>query len=200
VQSSPLSVVERAAKRTFDVLFALTALVLLSPILLIVAVAIKLDSHGPVLFLQRRRGHANRPFRIVKFRSMSVLEDGAEIRQATAVDPRVTRVGAFIRTFSIDELPQFLNVLKGDMSVVGPRPHAIAHDDLYDRLIAEYASRRYVKPGVTGWAQIHGHRGETLTVEAMEQRVQYDRWYIDNWSLWLDLKIAIRTVFALRGY
>ncbi len=161
--------------------------------------AIKLDSDGPVFFLQRRRGHDNRPFRIIKFRSMSVLEDGQSIRQATEADPRITRMGSFIRATSIDELPQFFNVLRGDMSVVGPRPHAVAHDDVYDRLIDEYASRRHVKPGVTGWAQVQGHRGETPTVESMQERVACDLWYINNWSLWLDLKIVARTVFSLRG-
>jgi putative colanic acid biosynthesis UDP-glucose lipid carrier transferase len=199
VQSPPLGLFERAAKRSFDILFSLLALIILFPIFLVVAMAIKLDSEGPVFFLQRRRGHDDRPFRIIKFRSMTVMEDGQNIAQATRADPRVTRVGAFIRAYSIDELPQFLNVLAGDMSVVGPRPHAVAHDDVYDRLIDEYASRRHVKPGLTGWAQIHGHRGETPTVESMQKRVAYDLWYINNWSLWLDLKIVARTVFSLRG-
>lgn len=199
VQSPPLVPVERLAKRAFDIVFATFALIALSPILIVVAIAIKLDSRGPVFFLQRRRGHANRPFRIVKFRSMTVLEDGETIRQATRSDLRVTRVGAFIRAYSIDELPQFWNVLCGDMSVVGPRPHALAHDDAYDRLIADYASRRHVKPGVTGWAQINGFRGETPTLDLMQRRIKHDLWYIDNWSIWLDMRIAIRTVFSLRG-
>lgn len=199
VQSPPLVLVERVVKRAFDIAFSIFALALLSPMLLIVAVAIKLDSNGPVIFVQRRRGHANEPFRIFKFRSMSVLEDGDTIRQATKLDARVTRVGAFIRAYSIDELPQFWNVLIGDMSVVGPRPHAVAHDDVYDGLIAEYASRRHVKPGVTGWAQVQGFRGETPTIDLMEKRIQHDLWYMDNWSLWLDIKIVVRTMFALRG-
>jgi len=199
VQSPPLVAVERVVKRAFDIAFSIAALALLSPMLLIVAVAIKLDSAGPVMFLQRRRGHANQPFRIFKFRSMTVLEDGDTIRQATKSDARVTRVGAFIRAYSIDELPQFWNVLMGEMSVVGPRPHAVAHDDVYDGLIAEYASRRHVKPGVTGWAQVQGFRGETPTIELMEKRIHHDLWYIDNWSLWLDIKIVVRTMFALRG-
>lgn len=199
VQSSPLGPVERTAKRGFDILFSIVALIILAPMLLLVAIAIKLDSTGPALFIQRRLGHGNQPFRIIKFRSMTVLEDGETIRQATSSDARVTRVGAFIRAYSIDELPQFLNVLRGDMSVVGPRPHAVAHDNIYDPLITEYASRRHVKPGVTGWAQVQGFRGETPTVDLMERRVQHDRWYIDNWSLWLDTKIVIRTLFALRG-
>ena len=199
VQRPPLYLAERVAKRIFDIAFSLVALVFLSPLFLIIAAAIKIDSAGPVFFLQRRRGHANRQFRIVKFRSMTVMEDGDNIRQATRSDLRVTRVGAFIRASSIDELPQFWNVLRGEMSVVGPRPHAVAHDDVYDRLIEEYASRRHVKPGITGWAQTRGYRGETPTVEAMEQRVLHDLWYMDNWSFWLDIKIVMRTIFTLRG-
>ena len=199
VQSPPLGMFERAAKRSFDIVFALLALVFLLPIFLVVAVAIKLDSDGPVFFLQRRRGHDNRQFRIIKFRSMTVLEDGPSILQARAADPRVTRMGSFLRAYSIDELPQFLNVLAGHMSVVGPRPHAVAHDDVFDRLIVEYAARRHVKPGLTGWAQIQGHRGETPTVESMQERVAFDLWYINNWSLWLDFKIVARTMFSLRG-
>ncbi|WP_296433111.1 sugar transferase, partial [Rhizobium sp. UBA1881] len=137
-------------------------------------------------------------FRILKFRSMSVMEDSGVIRQATRNDARVTRVGAFIRSTSIDELPQFWNVLRGEMSVVGPRPHALAHDDLYGTLIAQYASRRHVKPGLTGWAQINGHRGETPTVDRMADRVRHDIWYINNWSLWLDLRIVVMTAIGLR--
>ena len=200
VQSEPLGMLERIMKRSFDVIFASLALLFLSPMLLVVAAAIRIDSPGPIFFQQRRRGHANRPFQIIKFRSMTVMEDGPDIRQATKADPRITRVGAYIRAFSIDELPQFLNVIRGDMSVVGPRPHAVAHDDVYDRMIAEYAARRHVKPGVTGWAQVNGYRGETPTIEAMQQRVSHDLWYIDNWSVWLDVKIVVRTMFALRGH
>jgi putative colanic acid biosynthesis UDP-glucose lipid carrier transferase len=199
VQSPPLGWAERATKRSFDIGFSLTAILCLSPMLLIVALAVKLETTGPVFFRQRRLGYANQPFRIVKFRSMSVMEDSHDVRQATKHDPRITRVGAFIRASSIDELPQFWNVLRGEMSVVGPRPHAVAHDNIYDQLIVQYASRRYVKPGLTGWAQVMGSRGETPTVEAMEQRVAHDLWYIDNWSMWLDIKIVLRTALALRG-
>lgn len=199
VQSPPLTVVERAAKRGFDIVFSVLALAALAPTFIIVAIAIKCDSAGPVLFWQRRRGHGNRLFRIAKFRSMSVMEDHGEVKQATKADPRITRVGRFIRRSSIDELPQFWNVLKGEMSVVGPRPHAVAHDDVYDQLIEQYANRRHVKPGLTGWAQVKGYRGETPTVETMQQRVHHDLWYIDNWSLWLDAKIVMRTIFALKG-
>lgn len=200
VQSAPLGPVERMIKRGFDLTFATAALILLSPMLILVAIAIKLDSQGPVFFFQRRLGRGNDQFSIVKFRSMRVLEDGPMVRQATRGDARITRVGAFIRATSIDELPQFWNVLRGEMSVVGPRPHAVAHDEYFDTLIAEYASRRHVKPGITGWAQVNGSRGETPTVDLMEQRVRHDRWYIDNWSLWFDIKIVIRTFFALRGH
>jgi exopolysaccharide biosynthesis polyprenyl glycosylphosphotransferase len=168
------------------------------PICLVIAIAIKLDSSGPVFFVQSRKGYSGRPFRILKFRSMTVLEDEGDIRQATRNDPRVTRVGAFIRSASLDELPQFWNVLRGEMSVVGPRPHAMAHDDLYGTLIAQYASRRHVKPGLTGWAQINGHRGETPTVDKMADRVRHDIWYINNWSLWLDLRIIFSTVLSMR--
>ncbi len=194
----PLGLYERGLKRAFDVIFSVTALTAMLPICLIVAIAIKLDSPGPVFFLQSRKGYSGRSFRIVKFRSMSVMEDAADIRQATRNDPRVTRVGAFIRSSSIDELPQFWNVLKGDMSVVGPRPHALAHDNLYGALIAQYASRRHVKPGLTGWAQINGHRGETPTIEKMADRVRHDIWYINNWSLWLDLRIVLSTALGLK--
>jgi putative colanic acid biosynthesis UDP-glucose lipid carrier transferase len=198
VYRPPLGTVERSMKRTFDVVFSIGALTVMLPICVVIAIAIKLDSRGPVFFVQSRKGYSSRPFRILKFRSMSVMEDSGDIRQATRNDPRITRVGAFIRSTSIDELPQFWNVLRGEMSVVGPRPHALAHDDLYDTLIAQYASRRHVKPGVTGWAQINGHRGETPTVEKMADRVRHDIWYINNWSLWLDLKIVTLTALGLK--
>jgi Undecaprenyl-phosphate glucose phosphotransferase len=194
----PLDLYERGLKRVFDIAFSIAALVVMVPICVAVAIAIKLDSKGPVFFMQSRKGYSGRPFRILKFRSMSVMEDSAEIRQATRDDPRVTRVGAFIRSSSLDELPQFWNVLRGEMSVVGPRPHALAHDDLYGTLIAQYASRRHVKPGLTGWAQINGYRGETPTIDKMADRVRHDIWYINNWSLWLDLRIVFLTVLSLQ--
>ncbi len=196
-QRPPLSLCESAIKRLFDISFSATCLLALSPMMLAVAVAIKLDSPGPVLFRQVRKGYGGRPFRIVKFRSMTVLEDGPEVRQATRGDDRITRVGAFIRSTSLDELPQFWNVLRGDMSVVGPRPHALAHDDYFDTQIGEYVFRRHVRPGLTGWAQINKCRGETPDIEKMEERVHHDLWYINNWSLWLDVKIILRTVFQL---
>ncbi|MFN7023124.1 MAG: exopolysaccharide biosynthesis polyprenyl glycosylphosphotransferase [Pseudorhizobium sp.] len=197
-QRPPLSLYESSLKRLFDLFFALTSLLALSPLLLIIAVAIKLDSHGPVFFKQTRKGYDGHTFRIFKFRSMHVMEDGVHVQQATRRDPRVTRVGAFIRSTSIDELPQFWNVLKGEMSVVGPRPHALAHDDYFDAQIGEYVFRRHVKPGLTGWAQINKCRGETPDLQKMEERVRHDLWYINNWSFWLDVKIICRTVFQLQ--
>jgi len=194
LQRPPLSAYERAAKRVMDIVIAMCALIVLLPLLLLVALAIKIDSPGPVLFRQNRRGFNGKRFVIFKFRSMSVLEDGASIRQARAADGRVTRVGAFIRRCSIDELPQFFNVLHGEMSIVGPRPHAIAHDDYFLRQIENYAFRHHVKPGITGWAQAHGFRGETETLQKMQQRVEYDLWYINNWSIWIDLLILLRTI------
>ncbi len=193
----PLDLYERALKRMFDVAFSIAALVLMFPICAVVAMAIKLDSRGPIFFTQSRKGYSGRAFRIFKFRSMSVMEDSTNVRQATRNDPRVTRVGGFIRSTSLDELPQFWNVLRGDMSVVGPRPHALVHDDLYGALIAQYASRRHVKPGLTGWAQINGCRGETPTLDRMADRVHHDLWYINNWSPWLDLKIVLLTMIGV---
>lgn len=196
-QRPPLRLYERGLKRVFDITFSLLALLSLFPLLIVVAIAIKLDSKGPVLFRQLRKGHGGRPFRILKFRSMSVLEETGEIRQATRNDCRVTRIGALLRSSSIDELPQFWNVLRGEMSIVGPRPHALAHDDLYDTQIAKYAFRRHVKPGLTGWAQVNNCRGETPNIEKMEERVFHDLWYINNWSFWLDIKIVLRTAIQI---
>ena len=170
------------------------ALVALAPLLALVAALIKLVSRGPVLFMQTRNGFNGRPFRMCKFRTMSVLEDGPIIRQATKDDPRVTWLGRLLRRTNLDELPQLFNVIAGQMSLVGPRPHAAAHNSEYERLIADYAYRYHVKPGITGWAQINGFRGETRTLDLMEKRVELDRWYIENWSYWLDLKIILRTL------
>jgi undecaprenyl-phosphate galactose phosphotransferase/putative colanic acid biosynthesis UDP-glucose lipid carrier transferase len=163
----------------------------------IAAIAIKLDSPGPVLFRQRRIGFNSRDFVIFKFRTMSVMEDGPVIQQARRRDARVTRVGKILRQSSIDELPQLFNVLAGQMSLVGPRPHAIAHDDHYGDLLSEYALRHHVKPGITGWAQVNGYRGQIVKVEQMKTRVEHDLWYINNWSFLLDLKIAILTCFEV---
>ncbi|MBN9447724.1 MAG: sugar transferase, partial [Bosea sp.] len=159
-----------------------------------------IDSKGPVLFLQRRYGFNQEPFRIFKFRTMTTTDDGAVIRQATRGDPRITRVGRHLRRYNLDELPQLINVIAGQMSLVGPRPHALAHDREYQRKIALYARRHNVKPGITGWAQVNGLRGETDTDEKMARRVAYDHWYIDNWSFWLDLAILLRTLFSPRAF
>jgi putative colanic acid biosynthesis UDP-glucose lipid carrier transferase len=194
MQRPPRSMSELALKRVVDVTIASSALLLSLPLLPLVAIAIKLDSRGPVLFWQTRRGFNGKPFRIAKFRSMGVLEDGDNIRQATRGDARVTRVGKWLRQSSIDEIPQLFNVLRGEMSLVGPRPHAVAHDDHFIETVEDYAYRHHVKPGMTGWAQVHGYRGETPTQDAIERRVEYDRWYIANWSVWLDLAIMVRTV------
>jgi Undecaprenyl-phosphate glucose phosphotransferase len=195
----PLSGTERAAKRFFDVSLATAGLALLAPLMVITALLVKLDSHGPVFFRQSRNGFNGLAFNIFKFRTMHVLEDGPEVRQATLNDPRVTRVGRWLRRSSIDELPQLLNVILGHMSLVGPRPHATSHNTEYENLIANYAFRHHVKPGLTGWAQVNGHRGETRLIEQMERRVEHDLWYINNWSPMLDLRIVMQTVVvALR--
>jgi undecaprenyl-phosphate galactose phosphotransferase/putative colanic acid biosynthesis UDP-glucose lipid carrier transferase len=193
LQRAPLSSFEQSYKRAFDVVGALIALTLLSPLMLLTAAAIKLDSRGPVLFKQKRNGFNGRTFTIFKFRSMHVLEDGAVIQQATRNDPRCTRLGQWLRQTSIDELPQLLNVLLGDMSLVGPRPHAVAHNSEYQKVVSNYAFRHHMKPGITGWAQINGYRGETKTIDLMEQRIEHDIWYVNHWSPWLDLRILLRT-------
>ena len=151
-------------------------------------------------FCERRYGFNQEPFRIVKFRTMTAMEDNANLISATRFDPRVTRIGAFLRRTSIDELPQLLNVLAGDMSLVGPRPHALAHDQRYEGRIARYARRHNVKPGITGWAQVCGLRGEIATEEKMRRRVEHDLYYVDNWSLWLDIKIIAMTIFSAKAH
>jgi len=196
----PLSAGEVLFKRAIDLTLASIAIVALSPLLVLVALAIKLDSPGPALFLQRRYGFNQEPFRIFKFRSMTTLDDGPVVLQATRGDRRITRVGRFLRRTNIDELPQLLNVLRGDMSLVGPRPHAMAHDQLFERDIANYARRHNVKPGITGWAQVNGYRGETDTRAKMLRRIEHDLYYIDNWSIWLDLRILLLTVFSAKSY
>jgi putative colanic acid biosynthesis UDP-glucose lipid carrier transferase len=201
LQRGPLTSFEHAAKRCVDALFAGVALTALVPLLAIVAVAIKLDSPGPILFRQKRCGFNGRCFQIYKFRTMSVLEDGPSVIQARFADERVTRLGAWLRRTSIDELPQLLNVLDGSMSLVGPRPHALAHDSQFDKIVRNYAFRRRVKPGLTGLAQVNGCRGPTPTAASIERRVEYDLWYIDNWSLRLDFAILLQTpIEILRGH
>ena len=197
LQRAPLSDWELAAKRAIDVVLAAAGLVALLPLLALVSVAIKLSSPGPVIFRQRRYGFNRREFMIYKFRTMNVGEDGSRIRQACRNDVRVTRLGRVLRTTSIDELPQLVNVLRGDMSLVGPRPHACAHDNEYSQLIGHYAFRHHIKPGITGWAQVNGFRGETAQLDLMKRRVELDLWYINNWSMWLDLRIIARTFAEL---
>ncbi|MGI4984354.1 MAG: undecaprenyl-phosphate glucose phosphotransferase [Janthinobacterium lividum] len=183
-------------KLIFDRAFALVVILMLSPLLLSIAAAVKFSSSGPVFFKQRRKGIDGREFEIYKFRSMKVhAEASGVITQARKADPRITAVGAFLRRTSLDELPQFLNVLRGEMSVVGPRPHAIAHDDLYKDQVEGYMYRYRIKPGITGWAQVNGFRGETDRVEKMEARVKFDLYYIQHWSFWFDMRIVVMTVF-----
>jgi len=197
LQRGPRTFLERAVKRTIDVAVAATTLLLLIPLFVMTAIAIKLDSPGPVIFRQRRSGFNGRQFHIMKFRTMSVLEDGETVVQAERNDSRVTRVGNWLRRTSIDELPQLFNVLQGNMSIIGPRPHALAHDSEFSNLVAKYAYRHHVKPGITGWAQVNGQRGRTNTVMDIEKRLELDLWYIDNWSLGLDFKIALMTVIKI---
>lgn len=181
-------------KRIEELIISTALILLLSPIFLFIAIAVKLDSKGPAIFKQLRHGHKNKTFQVYKFRSMVFEEDGSDdIKQATCRDCRVTRVGKWLRRLSLDELPQFFNVLMGDMSIVGPRPHAVQHNLKYGSLISNYFSRHNVRPGITGWAQINGLRGETDTVEKMACRLDADLHYIENWSLLLDVKIVIKT-------
>lgn len=194
LQRAPLTPGERATKRIFDIAAATFGLLALAPFLVAISLAISLGSSGPVLFRQKRGGFNGRSFRILKFRTMHVMEDDAMIKQATRHDCRVTPIGRWLRRTSIDELPQLINVLLGDMSLVGPRPHALAHDDQYSKLISHYPCRHHVKPGITGWAQVNGFRGETPTLAPMKRRVELDLWYVSNWSFWLDLRILILTV------
>jgi Undecaprenyl-phosphate glucose phosphotransferase len=196
----PLSLAKRLIKRLLDVIIAASALLLLWPLLLAAAIAIKLDSPGPVLFFQRRYGFNNEVFRIVKFRTMTATDDGAHVPQATRNDARVTRVGRFLRRWNIDELPQLLNVIAGSMSIVGPRPHAMSHNYEFERRIALYARRHNVKPGITGWAQVNGLRGITDTEDKIRNRVAFDLYYIDNWSLGLDIYIMALTLLSPRSY
>jgi Undecaprenyl-phosphate glucose phosphotransferase len=195
----PLSRFDRAFKRLVDSAIAGIAVILLWPLFLIIAVIIPLNSPGPILFKQKRIGFNGRTFWIFKFRTMSVFEDDGRVRQALRNDRRVTPLGWWLRRTSIDELPQLFNVFRGEMSLVGPRPHAEVHDNAFDAAVAHYAWRRNVKPGITGWAQVNGSRGQTPDIESVRRRVDYDLWYIENWSLWLDIRIMLRTVPALFG-
>jgi undecaprenyl-phosphate galactose phosphotransferase/putative colanic acid biosynthesis UDP-glucose lipid carrier transferase len=200
VQRAPLRLTERAMKRGIDLALGLVALVLFSPIMGFVAIGVKLSGRGPIIFKQHRKGFNGRQFVMFKFRTMTVLESGKDdqsVTQSTPNDPRVTTIGKLLRAFSIDELPQLLNVVRGEMSLIGPRPHALAHDNYFEKKLEDYAFRHHVKPGMTGWAQVNGLRGATLSIEMISRRVKMDLWYINNWSLWLDLQIVIKTFFEL---
>ena len=181
-------------KRAFDIVVASLGLVLVAPLFVAVAIGVKLSGPGPVIFRQRRNGLGGEEIIVYKFRSMRALDDGAVVRQATRDDPRLTPFGKFIRRTSLDELPQFINVLQGRMSIVGPRPHAVAHNEMYRDIVRAYMVRHKVRPGITGWAQVNGCRGETDTIEKMQRRVEYDLEYLRNWSLALDLRIVARTI------
>ena len=194
VCESPIVGINSVLKRIMDFTFSLSILLLIAPLMLLIAIGIKLSSPGPVLFKQRRYGLDGKEILVYKFRSMTVMEDGQQVNQATREDPRITRFGGFLRKTSLDELPQFINVLQGRMSIVGPRPHAISHNEMYRNLIKGYMIRHKVKPGITGWAQVKGFRGETDTVEKMRNRIFYDLEYLQNWSIFLDLFIIFKTI------
>ena len=198
VFESPFYGVDGWLKRVEDILLGSLILIGIMPIMAVIALAVRLTSPGPAIFKQRRYGLNGEVIEVWKFRSMTVCEDEGDVAQAKRSDPRVTKLGAFLRRTSLDELPQFINVLQGQMSIVGPRPHAVAHNEQYRKLIYGYMLRHKVKPGITGWAQVHGWRGETDTLEKMEKRVEYDLEYIRNWSIWMDLKIIWLTLF--RGF
>jgi exopolysaccharide biosynthesis polyprenyl glycosylphosphotransferase len=195
----PLSGLGVLTKRTFDFVASAVGLLVLLPFFALVAVLVKLDSPGPVFFRQQRYGFNQRPFWIFKFRTMAVHDDRS-VRQATREDERVTRLGRHLRRWNVDELPQLLNVLMGQMSLVGPRPHAVPHNQSFEDRIDLYARRHNVKPGITGWAQVNGLRGETDTEDKMRRRVEYDLYYIDNWSLAFDFRILWRTLVSREAY
>ncbi len=197
---APLTLRDRVVKRAFDIVGAATLLVLAAPLFALIAVVIRMEGPGPILFRQRRHGFNQREFRVFKFRTMSTLDDGPVVPQATRDDARITRVGRLLRSTNLDETPQLLNVLLGQMSLVGPRPHAVAHNDEYEERIRVYAQRHKVKPGITGLAQVNGYRGITDTIDKMLGRVEQDLFYIDNWSLRLDVKILLMTLFSRRSY
>jgi putative colanic acid biosynthesis UDP-glucose lipid carrier transferase len=202
LSETPLTGVSKLTKSIEDKVLSLLILLSISPILVAVAIAIKLDSPGPVFFRQKRAGWNGKTFSIWKFRSMYVnqqITDEKELKQAERNDPRVTKVGAFIRKTSLDELPQLFNVLTGDMSLVGPRPHALQHDEVYSQGISDYYARHNIKPGITGLAQVRGFRGETKEIDQMTKRIESDIEYINNWSIWLDLSILLRTTTAFTG-
>ncbi len=196
----PLSLTSIITKRLFDIVLSAVALIGLRPFFIFIAILIKINSPGPVFFIQRRYGFNQQMFRIVKFRTMSTIEDGAYVQQATENDCRITRIGRLLRRWNIDEIPQLINVLFGDMSLVGPRPHALAHDESWGQKIARYARRHNMRPGITGWAQVNGFRGNIRSDDDFRQRITYDLYYIDNWSIWFDIRILWLTVFSRKAY
>ena len=191
---TPFTGTNQLVKRLEDIVLSTAILILIAPALLAIAIGVKMTSPGPAIFRQKRNGLDGDEITVYKFRSMRSMDNGPVVKQATKDDPRITPFGAFLRKTSLDELPQFINVLQGRMSIVGPRPHAVAHNELYRKLIKAYMVRHKVKPGITGWAQVNGHRGETDTVEKMQARVEYDLEYLRNWSLGFDLQIVARTI------
>ncbi|MDA0148912.1 undecaprenyl-phosphate glucose phosphotransferase [Vibrio sp. LaRot3] len=195
IHDTPFYGMSTFVKRLEDIVVASLILLLISPVLLAVAIGVKLSSPGPIIFKQDRYGMDGKKIKVWKFRSMKVMDNGGVVKQATKGDPRVTKFGQFIRRTSLDELPQFFNVIQGRMSIVGPRPHAVSHNEEYRQIVNKYMLRHKVKPGITGWAQINGYRGETDTLDKMEKRVEYDLNYIRDWSLWLDVKIIFLTIF-----
>ncbi|RJX69713.1 undecaprenyl-phosphate glucose phosphotransferase [Vibrio sinensis] len=195
IHDTPFYGMSTFIKRLEDIVVSSLILLMISPVLLAVAIGVKASSPGPIIFKQNRYGIDGKQIRVWKFRSMRAMDNGAVVKQATKGDPRVTRFGAFIRRTSLDELPQFINVLQGRMSIVGPRPHAVSHNEEYRKIVDKYMLRHKVKPGITGWAQINGYRGETDTLEKMEKRIEFDLIYIRKWSLWLDIKIIFLTIF-----
>jgi putative colanic acid biosynthesis UDP-glucose lipid carrier transferase len=197
VCETPLMGVDSIIKRFTDVVFALMVLILLSPLLIAISIGVKLSSSGPIIFRQRRYGLDGKEIIVYKFRSMTVCDDGNNIAQASKQDSRITCLGAFLRKTSLDELPQFINVLQGRMSVVGPRPHAVAHNETYRKLIKGYMVRHKVKPGITGWAQVNGLRGETDTLDKMQARIEHDIDYLRNWSPRLDVYIVLKTIWVV---
>lgn len=196
----PLSVADQLSKRCFDFAVAGAALVILAPLLVMVAILIKLDSRGPVLFTQVRYGYRKQPIRVLKFRTMFDGCSDGEFHETRVGDRRITQLGRLLRRTNIDELPQIFNVLRGDMSLVGPRPHALAHQDAFEGLLARYARRHAVKPGITGWAQVNDFRGATDTLDKMKYRLEHDLFYIDNWSLLLDIQIVALTLLSPKAY
>jgi putative colanic acid biosynthesis UDP-glucose lipid carrier transferase len=197
MNESPFVGVDGVVKNTSDFILSIIILILLLPLMLGIAIAEKLTSPCPIIFRQRRYGLNGEDIIVYKFRSMTVAEDGSNVTQATKDDQRFTKIGGFLRRTSLDELPQFINVLQGRMSIVGPRPHAVAHNELYRKLIKGYMLRHKAKPGITGWAQVNGWRGETEVLEKMKARIEHDLYYLKNWSIWLDFWIIIRTVWTV---